>query len=203
MKIQLAHHTIDLDSGEISSSEHDPLIRLGAAETRLLARLLEADGEHVSRQDLLQIGWPGKVVGPNSLNVAIANLRRNLPSPLRLITLPRLGYRIIGLPKEVIPNPIHHPHHLQVHCLLNRIRQQETHQLGDHLTALATLHEVLSLLNDGRPGDEEYLCYTATIAELFNSQPDLNILARGISRLTLRAIEQRIGNGCDGAHIPH
>lgn len=194
MKIHIAPYAIDLISGEITQDD-ECLIRLGGAETRLLTALVEANGDPVSRQALLEHGWPGKVVGPNSLNVAIANLRRSLPPPLQLITLPKFGYRIEGFVHDgELPLPEQLPPQLRQHVsrLMERVRQLPDQHYADHLAALAGLHEALTIIiEEGEP--EDYQRYCDTIAELFNPQPDLSVLARGISQLTLEALEHKLG----------
>lgn len=56
--------------------------RLSSAEALILAHLLESHGEICDKETLLRVGWQGRPISPNSLNVAIANLRRHLlPSP--------------------------------------------------------------------------------------------------------------------------
>ena len=54
----------------------DSSTKLSASESKVLQYLIEHKGEIVTRDKLLDIGWPDKVVVPNSLNVAIANLRK-------------------------------------------------------------------------------------------------------------------------------
>ncbi|MFT4173514.1 MAG: winged helix-turn-helix domain-containing protein [Rhodocyclaceae bacterium] len=70
-------------------------IRLSAAETAILACLLDNEGQVQGKDELLSTGWNGRPVSANSLPVAIANLRRHLqapPSEVEIRTLPRQGY---------------------------------------------------------------------------------------------------------------
>lgn len=110
------------DLGEDSKS-----IDLGYAGSRLLQRLLECPGEVVSREDLMEYAWPGRVVGQGSLNQQIYALRQVLgdESGREVIqTVPRRGYQFnarfleqqaapaVAPPPEplqpvAIPNPVH------------------------------------------------------------------------------------------------
>lgn len=49
--------------------------RLNTSESYVLMHLYLHKGDLVSKDTLLDIGWPGKVVTPNSLNMAIKNIR--------------------------------------------------------------------------------------------------------------------------------
>jgi predicted ATPase/DNA-binding winged helix-turn-helix (wHTH) protein len=80
---------------------HDGVpVTAGGKALRLLARLLEAGGGVVSREELIDAAWPGMVVEEGNLSVQIAALRQILGDaerPHRLIvTVPRRGYRFGG-----------------------------------------------------------------------------------------------------------
>ncbi|MBW3781450.1 helix-turn-helix domain-containing protein [Aeromonas veronii] len=71
--------------------------RLSDAEVDVLKALIEAKGTVVSREELMAIGWPGKVVVPNSLNMAILTLRRVLEQfglDDAIVTVPKVGFKI-------------------------------------------------------------------------------------------------------------
>lgn len=69
--------------------------KLSASETRILQYLIENSGDVISRETLLEIGWPEKVVVPNSLNVAIANLRKAFKNKSDIIiTIKGTGFTI-------------------------------------------------------------------------------------------------------------
>ncbi|ODP32480.1 winged helix-turn-helix domain-containing protein [Pandoraea sp. ISTKB] len=86
-------------------SRHDSTqsVPLGAAAGRCLQVLLEADGEIVTKKTLLAQGWEqyGAVVSDNNLSQSIVRIRKALQQlgadPSTLITLPRIGYRIVGV----------------------------------------------------------------------------------------------------------
>ncbi|NMG69077.1 transcriptional regulator [Parazoarcus communis] len=92
--------------------EDSKSIDLGYAGSRLLQRLLECPGEVVSREDLMEYAWPGRVVGQGSLNQQIYALRQVLgdESGREVIqTVPRRGYqfnaRFLEQQATSAPNP--------------------------------------------------------------------------------------------------
>ncbi|HIF9078521.1 TPA: winged helix-turn-helix domain-containing protein [Photobacterium damselae] len=69
--------------------------KLSASETKILQYLIDNNGEIVSRETLLEIGWPEKIVVPNSLNVAIANLRKAFKTKNEIIiTIKGAGFTV-------------------------------------------------------------------------------------------------------------
>ena len=96
--------------------------KLSASETKILQFLIDNSGEIISREKLLEIGWPNKVVVPNSLNVAIANLRKAFKSKNEIIiTIKGAGFTIANntfiqqqfQPEVVIDNEQHQTEQLQ------------------------------------------------------------------------------------------
>jgi TolB-like protein len=67
---------------------------------RLLAALLRAEGETVSKAELMDAAWPGAAVEESNLSVQIAALRKLLGAAHDggewIATVPRLGYRFAG-----------------------------------------------------------------------------------------------------------
>ncbi len=86
----------------------DNISKLSTSECYILQYLIEHSGEIVKRNTLLDVGWPNKIVVPNSLNVAIANIRKALRHKADLIitikgcgfTLPSGIFEPIELPAE-------------------------------------------------------------------------------------------------------
>lgn len=71
---------------------------LNQNELAIIKCLVEREGEAVSREALLAVGWPGRIVVQNSVNMAIKNIRNILlkvSNEAFIVTLPREGYRII------------------------------------------------------------------------------------------------------------
>ncbi|MCP4954082.1 winged helix-turn-helix domain-containing protein [Photobacterium aquimaris] len=96
--------------------------KLSASETKILQFLIDNSGEIISREKLLEIGWPDKVVVPNSLNVAIANLRKAFKSKNEIIiTIKGAGFTIANntfiqqqfQPEVVVDNEQHNQEQLQ------------------------------------------------------------------------------------------
>ncbi|WP_141395022.1 winged helix-turn-helix domain-containing protein, partial [Enterobacter hormaechei] len=55
---------------------HDKMIgRINFSECEILKALLQNQGVVVSRTQLLEVAWPGKIVSSNSVSMAIKNLR--------------------------------------------------------------------------------------------------------------------------------
>lgn len=70
-------------------------IDLGFAGSRVLERLLREPGKLVSREELLEYGWPQRVVSQGSLNQQIHTLRQYLTDNQErgiIQTIPRRGY---------------------------------------------------------------------------------------------------------------
>lgn len=67
---------------------------------QVLLALVDARGSVVSREDLARLCWPGRFVADDSLNAAIAELRKALRSigsvDVSVETIPKTGYRIIA-----------------------------------------------------------------------------------------------------------
>jgi transcriptional activator of cad operon len=75
-------------------------IRLDSRVMRLLQCLASRPGAVLSIDELLDQAWPGIVVTPDSVYQAIASLRRSLGDdprqPIYIVTVPRLGYRLVA-----------------------------------------------------------------------------------------------------------
>ena len=73
-------------------------VGLGQRGVALLDALLSADGQTVTKDELLARAWPGLIVEEANLSVQIAALRKTLgraPNGLEWIaTVPRIGYRL-------------------------------------------------------------------------------------------------------------
>ena len=97
----------DFRSGPLSVSPARRLV-VGPAGTvsiepvvmKVLIALIDAKGSVVTRGDLFELVWGGALVGDDSLNRAVARVRKNLadvaPGRIELETIPRTGYRLTG-----------------------------------------------------------------------------------------------------------
>ncbi|MFB2871102.1 winged helix-turn-helix domain-containing protein [Aeromonas jandaei] len=71
--------------------------RFSSAESLIFCYLLDHPDEVCDKDLLLDIGWQGRPISPNSLNVAIANIRRHFvqtPQILDIKSTPKKGYSL-------------------------------------------------------------------------------------------------------------
>ncbi|HDO1358647.1 TPA: winged helix-turn-helix domain-containing protein [Aeromonas veronii] len=69
--------------------------RLGQSETLVLSELIMHSGELLTKDKLLDIGWPNKIVAPNSLTAAIKQIRKaikHIEHEVLIETVYRRGY---------------------------------------------------------------------------------------------------------------
>lgn len=82
---------------------------LGQRGYVLFETLVEARGEAVSKDTLMERAWPGLVVEESNLSVQISALRRALGADgdSIIITVPRIGYRLVVRPQpsETLSGP--------------------------------------------------------------------------------------------------
>ncbi|WP_033138944.1 winged helix-turn-helix domain-containing protein [Aeromonas finlandensis] len=82
------------DKGNLQSAK---VVRLSSAESLIFSYLLDHHDEVCDKELLLDIGWLGRPISPNSLNVAIANIRRHFvssPQTLDIRSTPKKGYSL-------------------------------------------------------------------------------------------------------------
>jgi len=76
-------------------------VQLGSRALDILCVLAKAEGEIVSKDELMTHVWPGVVVQENNIQVHISALRKVLgqekDGETHLVTVPGRGYRLIGL----------------------------------------------------------------------------------------------------------
>ncbi|MFB2864647.1 transcriptional regulator [Aeromonas sp. MdU4] len=73
------------------------VVRFSSAESLIFSYLLDHHDEVCDKELLLEIGWLGRPISPNSLNVAIANIRRHFTSSsptLDIRSTPKKGYSL-------------------------------------------------------------------------------------------------------------
>jgi transcriptional activator of cad operon len=108
--LQIGDWRVDPTTSEIS--RNGTTTRLETRTLRLLLALANHPGEVLSIDDLLTQAWPGVAVSPDSVYQAITSLRRLLNDdpkhPTYIVTVPRLGYRLIApvTPVTVTPLPV-------------------------------------------------------------------------------------------------
>lgn len=67
---------------------------------QVLVALADARGSVLSREDLLQLCWGGRIVGDDAINRAVAEVRRvaaEVGAEFKVETVPRVGYRLVGV----------------------------------------------------------------------------------------------------------
>lgn len=75
---------------------------------QVLVALADACGAVLTRDDLLQLCWEGRIVGDDAINRAIAEVRRiaaTVGAGFEVETVPRIGYRITGVDWDATPVP--------------------------------------------------------------------------------------------------
>ena len=116
--LQIGDWRIDPQLGQMSRGAE--IVRLEARTLRLLMYLANRAGETVSIEELLDQVWSGVVVTQDSVYQAVTALRRLLgddaKQPKYIVTVPRLGYRLIAPvraaadePALTVPPHISHP----------------------------------------------------------------------------------------------
>lgn len=86
----------DLTSGRIFSNSTE-VGRLNYSERLVFELLVKEKNKIVPKDDLLAAGWPGRVVVPNSLNIAIKSIRGTLERAgvhSEPETIPKMGYKL-------------------------------------------------------------------------------------------------------------
>ena len=105
----------------------DTPVRLGSRALSILVALVRSAGTVVSKDELLETGWPGLHVEDSNLRVGVAALRRALGHGRYIQTVPLRGYCFVAPvtmreagPIAIEPEPVH----------------DLTRQLADHATLL-------------------------------------------------------------------
>src|SRR6185312_9705059 len=97
---ELAFGRFRLQPGRQLFLGNDP-IPLGAKPLNILTALVTANGDLVTKDELIERVWPGMVVEENAIQAHISAIRKLLGEDARLIaTVPGRGYRFAG-PVEV------------------------------------------------------------------------------------------------------
>lgn len=93
---ELTFGNFSYDSSSSNLSVDNKVVILTALERRLFLCLLEAQGNIVSRERLLDEIWEasGKVVNDNTLSVYLKRIREKIGQPDAIQTVKNLGYRL-------------------------------------------------------------------------------------------------------------
>ncbi|MBN3759665.1 winged helix-turn-helix domain-containing protein [Burkholderia sp. Ac-20365] len=94
MAIKIGQLEISLDHREVRCDGRK--VPIGSRAFDILALLIAADGELVSKDEIMRVVWPTTVVEKNNLQVHISALRRAFGDEReRICTVPGRGYRLI------------------------------------------------------------------------------------------------------------
>ncbi len=98
----------DFDESSRELRSNGDAVELESKPLEVLYQLLLHAGEVVTKEELLELGWPGVTVVEGSLATAVSKLRKALGDENRIVlTVPRVGYRL-AVPvqcKTVAPPP--------------------------------------------------------------------------------------------------
>lgn len=75
---------------------------------QVLVRLAQADGDVVSRDDLIETCWGGRVVGEDAITLVMMKLRKlaaRSGGAFAVETIPRVGYRLAKATAPIAPGP--------------------------------------------------------------------------------------------------
>ena len=102
-RISLGPLTVDLTTRQVTDG--DGPVTLSGRELELLVRLMEADGEVVSREELLDDIWGDEQDSAGVLDATVHRLRRKLDGKVgdreMVSTVRGVGYRLDPLPRDV------------------------------------------------------------------------------------------------------
>src|SRR6266852_2041508 len=98
---QISFGPFCLDLGQRKLSFQGTPVRLGSRALDILHVLALANGDVVSKDQLLEKVWPGLAVEENNIQVHISALRKELDQRTKgesfVVTVPGRGYRLMGL----------------------------------------------------------------------------------------------------------
>src|SRR3954470_11225866 len=83
-------------------------VKLSSRSLDILCELAAAPGEVVSKDQLMEKIWPGRVVEENAIQVHVSALRKALESGSHgqsyVVTVPGRGYRLVGIDSSAAPS---------------------------------------------------------------------------------------------------
>ena len=89
-----------LDRERKQLTRHGHPVAVGHRGYLLLEALLDAEGEAVTKDKLMERVWPASAVEEGNLTVLVSAVRRHLGDEVTgIVTVPRVGYRLLTLPK--------------------------------------------------------------------------------------------------------
>jgi len=94
-----------LDVGHRQLRNGEVPVQVGNLEFDILCVLAEANGEVVTKDEILAKVWPGRVVEDNAIQVHVSALRKALDqadnTQTYVVTAPSRGYRLVGIEQRI------------------------------------------------------------------------------------------------------
>lgn len=89
-------HRLEVTPAALELRRGDRVVTLEPRVMQVLVALHRTPGRVVSREELLELCWEGRIVGDDSLNRSVSQLRKALAeeSGVSVDTIPRVGYRL-------------------------------------------------------------------------------------------------------------
>lgn len=89
--------TLEVTPAALEMRRGDDVMTLEPRVMQVLVALHRAEGRVVSREELLELCWEGRIVGDDSLNRSVSQLRKALAGEegVSVDTIPRVGYRLL------------------------------------------------------------------------------------------------------------
>ncbi len=203
LEVTLGRHTL-LPFRQLQL-DHRP-VPIGNKALQILSTLAAAEGQIVTKFDLMNTVWSGLTVDENALHVHVAQLRRALgPDAKLLITVRGVGYWLDKRLNDISsPIGLHQYRSIAVLSFLNMTGNQQMDYLGD-----GTAEELINALSR-RPGikvtsrtssfafkdhhvDARQICEKLGVDALVEGSVRI---AGGLVRVTAQLID-----GNDGTHV--
>ncbi|WP_139408405.1 winged helix-turn-helix domain-containing protein [Aeromonas veronii] len=155
MSIMSVNIYFDPISGRIFSNSSE-VGRLNYSERLVFELLIKEKNKIVPKDELLAAGWPGRVVVPNSLNIAIKSIRGTLERAgvhSEPETIPKMGYKLsvdiicidseLDIPQQVLTHSLSEPANLlpeknsDSETIVQNANKKSFHQSKLHATELS------------------------------------------------------------------
>lgn len=104
--------TLEVTPAALELRRQDKVVTLEPRVMQVLVALHRSAGTVVSREDLIDLCWEGRIVGEDSLNRSVSQLRKALATEaaISVDTIPRIGYRLRVEGEEAVPTlPVPEP----------------------------------------------------------------------------------------------
>ncbi|MGZ2440639.1 TolB-like protein/Tfp pilus assembly protein PilF [Sinorhizobium medicae] len=212
-RMRFAFGPFVLDPGAGTLLRNDDHIAVGYRGVKLLAALVGQPGEILSKAELIEAAWPGRVVEEGNLTVQIALLRKLLgPAADRgewIVTVPRVGYRFAksveqlgGAKREALPLP--EKPSIAVLPFVNLSKDPDQESFADGLTAdlITDLSRTPGLFVIARNSVFAYKAKTMEVREIARDLGVRYLLQGSARRAAGRArINAQLVDAMSGEHL--